>query len=63
MLILSRKKNESVQIGDLVSVTVTRVAGNKVRLGVVAPDNMQVLRLELRARQIANEAASEPDAA
>lgn len=47
MLILSRKKNETIQIGDGVSVTIIRVSGNKVRLGIVAPKNTRVLRIEL----------------
>lgn len=47
MLILSRKKNETVQIGDGVAVTIIRLSGNKVRLGIVAPRGTRVLRMEL----------------
>ena len=49
MLILSRRKNETVQIGDGVAVTIIRVAKNKVRLGIVAPEGTRVLRSELDA--------------
>ena len=47
MLILSRKKNETIQIGDGVSITIIRVSGNKVRLGIIAPKETRVLRIEL----------------
>ena len=49
MLILTRKKNETIQIGDGISVTVIRVSGNKVRLGISAPRELRVLRVELEA--------------
>ena len=47
MLILTRKKNETIQIGDQVSITIIRVSGNKVRIGIVAPHDTRVLRIEL----------------
>lgn len=47
MLILTRKKNETVCIGDEVAITITRVAGNKVRLGISAPTELRVVRREL----------------
>ena len=49
MLILTRKKNETIQIGDEIVITVIRVSGNKVRLGVSAPREMRVMRIELEA--------------
>lgn len=49
MLILTRKKNETIQIGDGISVTVIRVSGNKVRLGISAPRDLRVLRVELES--------------
>ncbi len=48
MLILTRKKNETIQIGDQVAIKIIRVSGNKVRLGVIAPKETRVLRIELR---------------
>lgn len=49
MLILTRKKNETIHIGDGISITVIRVSGNKVRLGVSAPRDLRVMRIELDA--------------
>ena len=48
MLVLSRKENERIKVGDSIVVTVVRVAGDKVRLGIDAPPNVLVLRDELQ---------------
>ncbi|MCH8044625.1 MAG: carbon storage regulator [Planctomycetes bacterium] len=47
MLVLSRKEKQRIKLGDSIVVTVIRVAGDKVRLGIEAPDDMLVLREEL----------------
>ena len=47
MLVLSRKQNERIRVGDSVVVTVVRVSGDKVRIGIEAPASMRVLRDEL----------------
>jgi len=47
MLVLSRKESERIRLGDSIVVTVVRVAGDKVRLGIEAPADMLVLREEL----------------
>ncbi|MFM7245004.1 MAG: carbon storage regulator [Planctomycetaceae bacterium] len=47
MLVLSRKQNERIRVGDGVVVTVVRVSGDKVRIGIEAPPNVRVLRDEL----------------
>ena len=47
MLVLSRKKNEKLQLGDSIQVTVIKVSGDKVRLGIEAPADTLVLRKEL----------------
>jgi carbon storage regulator len=47
MLVLSRKQNERIRVGDSVVVTVVRVSGDKVRIGIEAPANVRVLRDEL----------------
>jgi carbon storage regulator len=47
MLVLSRKENERIRLGDSIVVTVVRVAGDKVRLGIQAPPHVLVLRDEL----------------
>jgi carbon storage regulator len=46
MLVLSRKQNESVVIGDVIEVIVVEIRGDKVRLGIVAPKEMTVHRRE-----------------
>jgi carbon storage regulator len=47
MLVLSRRLNESIQIGDDVEVTVIDVRGDVVRLGINAPQSTQIWRKEL----------------
>lgn len=47
MLILSRKEKERIKLGETIVVTVVRVSGDKVRLGIEAPPDMLVLRDEL----------------
>ncbi len=63
MLVLSRKKHESVMIGDKVAVTVVEVRGDKVRLGIEAPKDIAVHRREIydaiRRSQASDECASE----
>jgi carbon storage regulator len=51
MLVLSRKQSERIRLGNDIVVTVVRVSGDKVRLGIEAPSDMVVLRDELRALQ------------
>ncbi len=47
MLVLSRKQTERIKLGDSIVVTVVRVSGDKVRLGIEAPPDVLVLRDEL----------------
>lgn len=47
MLVLSRKLGERFRIGDDVEVTVLRILGNKVRLGVTAPRSVVLKRQEV----------------
>ncbi len=47
MLVLSRKQNERIRVGDSVVVTIVRVIGDKVRIGIEAPAHVRVLRDEL----------------
>jgi carbon storage regulator len=51
MLVLSRKENERIQLGNSIILTVIRVSGDKVRLGIEAPPDVLVLREELQAKQ------------
>ncbi len=48
MLVLSRKVGERILIGDNISVTVVRVTGGGVRIGIEAPAEMPVIREELK---------------
>jgi carbon storage regulator len=60
MLILSRKINEKIMIGDDISVSVIEVRGDQVRLGVEAPRSVKVFRREVfDAIKAENKAASE----
>ncbi len=47
MLVLTRKTNQSIMIGDDVEVSVLAVAGDKVRIGITAPRDVPVFRKEV----------------
>ncbi len=47
MLVLSRKLNQEIHIGDNVVVRIISIKGNQVRLGIVAPPEVAVLREEI----------------
>ena len=47
MLVLTRKQSEKIQIGNNITITVIRMKGKSVRLGIEAPNNVNVLRGEL----------------
>lgn len=47
MLVLTRKSNQSIMIGDDVEVTVLSVMGDKVRIGIQAPGDVPVFRTEI----------------
>ena len=47
MLVLSRKESERIRVGDSITVTIVRVSGDKVRVGIEAPADLKVLRDEL----------------
>ena len=60
MLILSRKVNEKIMIGDEISISIIEVRGDQVRVGVDAPRNVKVYRREVYdAIRAENKAASE----
>ena len=59
MLVLSRKKNESIVINNDIIVTVVEIRGDKVRLGIVAPKEVPVHRQEVYDA-IHGKEASEP---
>jgi len=47
MLVLSRKVGQEILIGENVRITVTKVSGNRVTLGIEAPNHVRILRGEL----------------
>lgn len=47
MLVLTRKKNECIVINDVIRVTVVEIRGDKVRLGIEAPREVEVHRQEV----------------
>jgi len=47
MLVLSRKKDESIMIGDQIELKILSVDGDQVKLGIVAPKNVKVYRSEV----------------
>ena len=60
MLILSRKTNEKIMIGDDISVSIIEIRGDQVRIGVDAPKSVKVFRQEVYdAIKAENKAASE----
>ncbi|MFZ5830894.1 MAG: carbon storage regulator [Planctomycetota bacterium] len=62
MLVLSRRERERIKLGDSIVVTVIRVTGDRVRLGIEAPHDVVVLRDELEPKSdVAPQAL--PDAA
>lgn len=62
MLVLSRQKDQTIMIGDLVEITVVDIRGDKVRLGITAPLEVPVHRKEIyEAIQNENRAASRAD--
>lgn len=49
MLVLSRKSGEGIQIGGCITVKVIESRGNRVRLGIEAPEDIEILRGEIAA--------------
>jgi carbon storage regulator len=47
MLVLSRHRDESIMIGDDIVITIVDIRGDKVRLGIEAPNNIPVHRQEV----------------
>ena len=60
MLILSRKESECIHLGDDIIVTIVRVNGDKVRIGVQAPAHVKILRTELEQNWVDRPRTEEP---
>jgi len=69
MLVLTRKSNQSIMIGDDIEVSVLAIMGEKVRIGIQAPRDIPVFRkevyLEIQQEQVSSggDARDEVDAA
>ncbi len=61
MLVLTRKLQEKIQIGDNITITILRTKGKSVRLGIEAPLEVPVVRGELSFDNDVKEAASQGD--
>ncbi len=60
MLVLTRKREQSIVIGDNVEIMVLGVSGDKVRLGITAPREVEVFRKEVIADRT-GQPQGEPD--
>lgn len=47
MLVLSRKKNQAIMLGDDIELTIIDIQGDQVRIGIKAPKNISICRKEL----------------
>jgi carbon storage regulator len=56
MLVLSRKESQRIRLGDSIVVTIVKISGDKVRVGIDAPTDVLVLRDELEAHEPARAA-------
>jgi|DewCreStandDraft_4_1066084.scaffolds.fasta_scaffold62692_3 carbon storage regulator len=60
MLVLSRKKNESIVIDNRIVITVVEIRGDKVRLGITAPKEVPVFRQEILSAIQTSQASQAP---
>ena len=51
MLVLTRKRQQQIQIGDNITVTICRVKGATVQIGIDAPQKVHIVRGELARRE------------
>jgi len=62
MLVLTRKQRECIKIGDSITITILRVQGQAVRVGIEAPRDVRVIRGELASKpQSAQDAGSDAE--
>lgn len=61
MLVLSRKPNQSIRIGNEITIKIVRVKGNTIQLGIEAPKEIPVVRSELLDKEAQGKAPSEKE--
>ncbi|MFG0262131.1 MAG: carbon storage regulator [Novipirellula sp. JB048] len=61
MLVLTRKLDEKIQIGDDITITLVRIQGNTVRIGIDAPREIRVVRAELESYDKSHDEAAARD--
>ena len=59
MLVLTRKQQERIHIGENITITVVRIKGNTVRVGIEAPRDVRVMRGEVNAKDAPTEECGE----
>ncbi|KAA1261893.1 Carbon storage regulator [Rubripirellula obstinata] len=52
MLVLSRKESEQLLIGDNIVLTINRISGNRVAIGIEAPRDIRIIRGELNRHEV-----------
>lgn len=62
MLVLSRRERERIRLGDSIVLTIVRVTGDRVRVGIEAPAHVLVLRDELEPYTPVEQEPSDPAA-
>jgi carbon storage regulator len=60
MLVLTRRKNEGIVIGGNIRISVEDIGPGRVKIGIVAPDDFRVDRIEIHERIVAALAAGSP---
>jgi carbon storage regulator len=63
MLVLTRKQQEKIYIGGQVTITIVRIQGNTVRVGIEAPEDVRIIRGELSPAETVGPTGSEPEVA